>query len=600
MANRIALYFVVVAIGSSIASIGFAQLPNPILTEMFPRGMQIGTKAEVTIGGRDIDGPSELIFGHPGIQAAVKQIPRSEFEDARNATNQFVVEVAENVPPGIYDVRSFGQFGASTPLSFMVHHETQAVETGGNHSVESATPILVPSTVYGRADANQTDYFRISVEAGATLAIQCIAEEIGSQIAPVVSILSAKGRPIQRSRAVRDTTLTQSLAEAGEYVIAIHDGVFSGGGQHVYALQITNRPVVDFVLPAAGMPGRITEFTFYGRNFPDGTECLLELQKHRLSTFTRKIYVPTEQELIASFNNVAEFQGPSFRCSVGDDSAAGGQVTLGLAAAPVTTESEPNEREHATRVTLPVEYSGTFYPRRDQDWIRFAAKKGQQLQIAVHNSPNGIEIDPAVYVWQVAKSADGKETFANRNVTDDAILNGSRYGRRIPRSLDYSETNPALLFTVPEDGDYCVSARDLYGNARNDPRAAYRLIVKPAEPSFRIIAWTQRFRNENNNKKVERASLALLPGESREILVDVIREGGFRGEVRLTANGLPKGVTCAEMVVADGQTEAAIVLTASTDTTPTYGAVRIVGQAAIDGTKITRNATLGLLTSDVG
>ena len=600
MFYRYALCLFIVAIGSNVGPIVFAQLPNPVLTELFPHGIQVGTTAEVTIGGRDIDEPTELIFSHPGIQAAIKVVPEAEFEPARNSTNQFTVEAAENVPPGIYEVRVVGRFGVSTPLSFVVHHETSAIETGDNHSVENASPLLIPSIVCGRADANHTDYYRISVDAGSTLAIECLADEIDSRIAPVVSILTASGRPLQRSRAVRDTTLTHHFGDGGEFIIALHDGTYAGGNEYVYALKITDRPVIDFVLPSAGQPGRITEFTFYGRNLLDGTNGLFELNKHQLSTFTRKIYIPTKQELNRSFSKVAGLRAPSFRYPAGDDSASGAEIAIGLATVSVVTESEPNERASATRVSLPIEYTGTLYPRRDQDWIRFAAKKGQKLQIEVHGSGNGIEIDPAVYVWKVVQAADGTETFVNRNVTDDAKLDGGRYGRRIPRALDYSGSYPSVSFTIPDDGDYCVSVRDLYGNARNDPRSLYRLTVQLSKPTFQLVAWCQRFRTENNNKKVERASLSLRPGESREVLVDVVRQGGFQGEVTLSASKLPNGVSCSDIVVAAGQTEAAIVLTASADAQPTYGAVRVVGSATVEGTRQSRLASIGLLTSDVG
>ena len=319
MLNRFALSLVTVAIGLGIASNVVAQLPNPVLTELFPRGIQIGTSTEVAINGRDLDEPTELIFSHPGIQGVVKQIAASEFEEPRNSTNQFNVQVAENVAPGIYEARSVGRFGVSTPLPFIVHDETQAVETGDNHSVEKATPILVPSVVYGRADGNQTDYYRMSVDAGTSLSIQCIATEISSRIEPVVSILDDQGVPLQRSRATRDTTLTRTFSEDGEILVAIHDGVFAGGGEYVYALQISNRPIVDFVLPAAGQPGHITEFTFYGRNFPGGNKSPFELEKHRLSKFSRKIYVPTERELVGSFDGIAGFRNRSFRYPVKED-----------------------------------------------------------------------------------------------------------------------------------------------------------------------------------------------------------------------------------------------------------------------------------------
>ena len=131
---------------------------------MFPRGMQLGTTADVTVSGRDLDELSDLLFSHPGIQATVKTVSPSEFEAARTLPNQFAVEVAENVPPGIYEARTVGRFGVSTPLPFFVHQETQAIESGDNHTVDKAIPVLIPGVIHGRCDPNQTDFFKVNIK----------------------------------------------------------------------------------------------------------------------------------------------------------------------------------------------------------------------------------------------------------------------------------------------------------------------------------------------------------------------------------------------------------------------------------------------------
>lgn len=584
----------------SIVSITAAQLPNPVLTEIFPRGAQIGTQQEVTIAGRDLDEPLELIFSHPGIQSTPKSIGATEFEPARTSPNQFIVEVAENVPPGIYEARSVGRFGVSTPLAFLVHRESHAVETGDNHSLEKTVDVAIPAVVHGRADTNKSDHYRLKATKGQVFTIHCITQDLDSRLESVVSILSPDGRPLKRSRSVKDTTLTMTFPSDGEYVVTVHDSIFAGGGEYAYALKITDQPVIDFVLPAAGLPGKITEFTFYGRNLAGSDGSSFQLGDHGLGQIKRRLYVPTRAELVAAHSDIAGFYSPLFRYPASDSSASGGEVSIGLASAPIVTEVEPNDRQQAQRVTLPVEISGTFYPRRDQDWVRFAAQKGQPLQIEVHASPNGIVIDPAVYVWQVTTAADGTETFSNRNITDDTKLDGGRYGRRVPRGLDYSQSNPIARYTIPEDGEYCISVRDLFGNARNDPRSVYRLVVKPAQPTFHLLAWTQRFRVDNNNKRVERASLSLHPSESRELLIDVIRDAGFNAPVLLRATGLPKGISCPDTIVAPGQTEAALVFTAAPDAPMTHSIVEITGSAEVNGTETTRRATFGRITSDVG
>ena len=108
----------------------FGQLPNPTLTQIFPPGAQVGETVQVTVAGRDLDEADRLIFSHPGIYGTVRTNPPGEFEtQPQPIANQFNIEVPSNVPPGRYDVRVVGRFGASTPRTFYVDNATFPVSS---------------------------------------------------------------------------------------------------------------------------------------------------------------------------------------------------------------------------------------------------------------------------------------------------------------------------------------------------------------------------------------------------------------------------------------------------------------------------------------
>ncbi len=114
-----------------LSAVAHAQLPNPALDFIYPPGGQAGTTCRVQTGGRDLDDGQRLIFSHPGISSRGVTRAPSEFESSpQPVPGQYDVDIAVNVPPGIYDVRAFGRYGVSTPRSFVVGDVPEQQETG--------------------------------------------------------------------------------------------------------------------------------------------------------------------------------------------------------------------------------------------------------------------------------------------------------------------------------------------------------------------------------------------------------------------------------------------------------------------------------------
>src|SRR6185503_1405636 len=87
-----------------------AELPVARLTSIFPPGAQTGSTTEVTVAGIDLDDLTGLVFSHTNITATTN----------KSSSTTFLVTVASNVPPGIYDARITGRYGISNPRAFAI------------------------------------------------------------------------------------------------------------------------------------------------------------------------------------------------------------------------------------------------------------------------------------------------------------------------------------------------------------------------------------------------------------------------------------------------------------------------------------------------
>jgi hypothetical protein len=74
------------------------------------------------------------------------------------------------------------------------------------------------------------------------------------------------------------------------------------------------------------------------------------------------------------------------------------------------------------------------------------------------------------------------------------------------------------------------------------------------------------------------------------VRVVALRSDGFNGEIRLSAEGLPPGVSCAGATIAAGTTSAALVLTAADSAAGWVGPIKVIGKADVAGTQAVREA----------
>lgn len=129
------------------------------------------------------------------------------------------------------------------------------------------------------------------------------------------------------------------------------------------------------------------------------------------------------------------------------------------------------------------------------------------------------------------------------------------------------QSDAMLLFTAPATGPYHIAVSNRF-TSRGGTAFSYRLVVRTAaalKPDFEITATADTAR--------------ILRGGEYKQKVTAVRKHGFNGPVQLSVTGLPKGVTCDNVVIDSGKTEATLVFKAAADAPVTTVPLLILGRS---------------------
>lgn len=563
-----------------------AQLPGTRLDSVFPPGAQVGQTVEVTLSGVDLDDVDRLEFSHPGITATRKMAEPGPFDDGpQPVENQFVVSVKANVPAGQHEVRCQGKYGLSNPRTFVVDTLAEALEKEPNGKEEEATEVAVPGVINGQLNGGaDLDWLRFAGTAGQRLLIDGHARRIDSRSDVVLTVLTSDGRILAENRQghAGDPLIDLQLPANGDYFILVRDSLYQGGADFVYRLVISTRPHVDFVFPPAGNPGSNDEYTVYGRNLPGGQNSNLQLDGQTLQQLKVRIAIPGNVGDSLTFSSrldphQAGMDGLEYR--VASPAGPSNPVLITAVTAPVVREQADNESPAKAQVlTLPCEVVGQFFPKRDMDWYTFEAKANDVFTIEVYSHRLGLPTDPGLLVQRVTKNDSGEEQVSQIVWVDDVTDNNRG------KEFDHRTNDPSYRFVAPADGTYRVLVRDSHSAVKSDPRLVYRLAIRPEQPDFRLAA-----------APVDLSGSILLRKGAREaIRVTAFRQDGYDGEIRVSATGLPNGVTSEEVIIGPGSNYTMVVLTAADGAPAGNGSVQIIGKGKVDGGDVTRTARVGL------
>ena len=265
----------------------------------------------------------------------------------------------------------------------------------------------------------------------------------------------------------------------------------------------------------------------------------------------------------------------------------------GLAAQPATIEVEPND-DRPQVITLPADISGSFAPAADTDQFEFDARRGEEWWIEVASERLGLPTDPSVIVQQVVGSG------ADETVTDVAEFqdipspvkvssNGYAYDGP-PYNAGSADVLGKLV--IPQDGRYRLSITDLFGGTRNDPSNVYRLIIRKAQPDFAVVAWPLHMELRNGDRAALSKPLSLRGGATQVLEVVAIRRDGFDGDIDLTLEGLPEGVTAQGIRLPAGKSRGLLVVSAAEGAPRGRAMARLVARGKLGEELVARDGRL--------
>jgi hypothetical protein len=571
---------------------GGPTLPQPRVNAIHPSGAKAGAVVDLRLAaGSDLDGVDRLLFSHPGISAEpVREEPGRLHPQGRAVAGAFRVRVAADVPPGVYELRAAGYFGVSNARRFVVGDQDEILEKEPNNDAAAAQEVPAGAVVNGACDAQSFDAYRIAARKGQRILADCHALRIDSRAQPVLTLLAPDGRELRRviGTKYRDPLLDFHADQDGVYTVLVYDLLYRGGPEFAYRLGVGSLPWIDYADPCVLKPGVENAVTLYGRNLPGGTpvEGLL-LDGRPVEKLGVTIKAPSEAG--SAFLETPLRPSDASADLVSWRLAGSNAVRFVLGDEPLVTENEPNNAgDKALVVQPPVQVVGRFQTRGDRDWVIFEAKKGERLWIEVFSQRLGHPVDPQIVIQQVTKNDKGETTSRDLSDADDQPLPMPAMANAMEKRYRAQPEDPGTLFTAPADGTFRVLVRDLYASSQGDPRFAYRLVIRPARPDFRLVAFPLETLPADG--KMNPVTCVLRRGGADRIRVVAFRREGFDGPIRIEAANLPPGVLARPALIPEGATSVDLVLQAAPDAPRYAGTLKLQGWARLGDKPVGRPA----------
>lgn len=489
-------------------------LPAPRLLTISPPGIQAGTSIDVRIGGDAIDTATALHFSNPKITA----IPKLD-EKKSSVPSVFTVSVASDVDPGLYEARVDTQYGMSTSRIFSVGSFPEINPSEPSTSPDTALQMEMNSIVNSHTNNKSINYYRLALEKGARVALECLATGIDSKLNPVLVLAAPDGRDLVSKRG--GEAIDFEAETSGEHLIKIHDLTYKGGPEYFFRL-VARRLDKDQVLSEPISTQAVNAFSWP----PFGTTdelVIAEVEPNNSASQPHSISLPCD--ITGSFFPAADIDRFQFDAKKGETWwIEVASERLGRPTDPTVIVQRVSGEGEAMQLTDVLELSDIPSP--------------------VKVSSNGYAYDGPPYQ---------------------------------PGSTDVLGK-----FDVPEDGRYQLQVHDLFGGTRSDKRNRYRLVIRQAQPDFALVAWALHMELRNGDRNALSKPLALRPGATIPLEVIAFRRDGFNEPIEMVMEGLPDGVTATGLTIPAGKSRGIMLVTADEGAPRGVASAKFIGRSKTD------------------
>ncbi len=480
---------------------------SPQLSTILPRGGQRGQETTVTFHGARLGDAEQIVVYYPGISV-------SKLEVVNEGALKVTLKIAPDCRLGEHAFRVRCKSGVSEMITFWVGALPIVDEKEPNSDFAAPQPIPLNVTVHGVIENEDVDYFVVEAKKGQRLSVEIEGMRLGTTLFdPYIAILDAKRFELAISDDAalvgQDGCASIIVPEDGRYIVQVRESAYGGNGSCHYRLHVGTFPRPTAVVPAGGKPGEELEVTFIGD--PTGP-------------IKQKIKLP---------DAVPEAPFAIHCQDTGGISPSGIRFRLGELHQIVETEPNNQLSEATAGAAAPIAFSGVIEKPGDVDCFKFSAKKGEVYDVHCYARRLGSSLDPVMYLSQ----ATGGDIVAN----DDSAGPDSYF-----------------RVTIPEDKEYVVRVFDHLG--KGGANFFYRIEVTKVEPKLLVTIPKVDFFGYSQ----ERQTVSIPRGNRWAVLATVTR-GDVGGDVNLSLEGLPAGVTAQTDVMVAAVNQQPIVFEAAAD-----------------------------------
>jgi hypothetical protein len=251
-------------------------------------------------------------------------------------------------------------------------------------------------------------------------------------------------------------------------------------------------------------------------------------------------------------------KGPGiYPLSVRKEAQVSNRVPFVVDTLPDCLEQEPNNRpSHCQSVTLPIIVNGHVEPPGDWDVFRFEGQAGNEIVAEV----NARRLDSPLDSVLKLTDATGKQLAFN----DDHEDKGA--------GLTTHHADSWLRAILPANGTYYLHLGD--GQQKGGAEYGYRLRLSPPQPDFAL--------------RIVPSSVNARPGSSIPITVYALRKDGFSNEIALALKDAPRGFTLSGGRVPAHQDQVRLTLTVPPMPLKEPLSLSVEGRAMIQGQEVVR------------
>ncbi|MCA9092470.1 MAG: serine protease, partial [Planctomycetaceae bacterium] len=386
-------------------------LPAPRLLTTTPMGGQVGTQVEISVSGEHLDGIADLLFSDPHLTAAKKLDAAGNPEP-----NKYVVSIAADSPPGIYEARVLTRLGLSSSRIFSVGTFLEVTQKP-NTTLATAMELQVNSICNSALTPRAIDHYAFEAKRGMRIIVDCAARGIDSKLDPVLVIADADGRDLLVER--RAGILDFKVPADGRYIIKVHELTFKGGNTCFYRL-VLRELAPDAQITRHPATRTVNSFSWPPQGLPEA---------------------PSASEAEPN-NDVSKPQSIALPCDIAGSFFPAADVDV-------------------------FEFDAK---KGEEWWIEVASERfglPTDPSLLVQRVTREGDVEKLIDVVELSDIPSPVKVSSNGYAYDGPPYNAG-------------SSDPLGKLSIPEDGRYRLQLRDLFGGTRNDPRNVYRLVIRQA------------------------------------------------------------------------------------------------------------------------